>query len=260
MASQDAEVTLNANKISPNDQKASEQQKLLTPDDDSNEFDNEKWLKYAKKNIKLFNDVNSIEYEILNGSSKPIKITCDNGNKYVLKSENNVYKHKSTCWGWSITKVNRNMEFRYKLLDILYNKCDIPVPKVIHLCINDSIIGYEWILMEYIDGKHYDISKESASIKKELRENIYNLVCKLHSINVENSGIKELFIEYGFNMNNDIRNSSNFINHYKYFHDMNTAKKAAKLYTKLHLIIMNFLLNHDDIINKEKKYESLFMS
>ncbi|UJR16738.1 hypothetical protein I4U23_003638 [Adineta vaga] len=88
----------------------------------------------------LNDDENFISLRIENGFCNPIyHIRISNGEQYILKVTNPLWKLLKT----------RNEAI---VLDFLHTYTSIPVPKVISYSCTNDLIGYEYILMTYIQG------------------------------------------------------------------------------------------------------------
>ena len=182
------------------------------------------FLKYANKNIAEFKDTKTIKMSRFKAgcSSSPYLIEA-NDKKYVLKVPNSKQIQGFHCW--SMTKANCNLELRYKIMDLLNRKTCLPVPQMIHFCGDDRVIGKQFILMEYVEGKMYSVGKQPKNIQQKMRDSFYKLAIDLHSIDIYKIGIWELFKSYGYEFEREKRNSINFLNHFS--NERNANNKYA---------------------------------
>lgn len=76
------------------------------------------------------------------GQSNPTYILeMKNGQKFVLRRKPS----------GKLLKSAHNIEREYQIMKYLYQK--FPVPKMYHYCKDTSVIGQEFFLMEYVEGK-----------------------------------------------------------------------------------------------------------
>ena len=92
-----------------------------------------------KKDIKIGNILNYEQFK--GGQSNPT---------YLLTSENNKYVLRRTPPG-KLLKSAHAVDREYKVLTSLQNT-EVPTPKTIHLCEDESVIGTIFYIMEFCDG------------------------------------------------------------------------------------------------------------
>jgi len=102
----------------------------------SSSLDCDSFLRYAKEHIAEFESVTSIRARRFKTgwSSTPFLITNDDGSRYVLKMHNARQSNGARWCGWSISSINHSIAFKFKLLQLLHEKTDIPIPRMVHLC------------------------------------------------------------------------------------------------------------------------------
>jgi len=85
------------------------------------------------------------------------------------------------------------IEREYKVMEAL-SKYDVPVPTLLDLCEDTSIIGTPFYLMDYVDGKIYK-DPSLPGLSPEARGKVYSAmnqtIAKIHSVDVEQAGIAD---------------------------------------------------------------------
>lgn len=82
------------------------------------------------------------------GQSNPTyQITCADGKRFVLRKKPP---------GALLSKTAHRVEREYQIIRAL-GPTDIPVPAVICLCEDGSVIGTAFYIMEYLDGRHFTL-------------------------------------------------------------------------------------------------------
>ena len=110
-----------------------------------------------KKDIKIGNILNYEQFK--GGQSNPT---------YLLTSENNKYVLRRKPPG-KLLKSAHAVDREYKVLTSLQNT-EVPTPKTIHLCEDESVIGTIFYIMEFCDGNIFwdpfasEIDKERRSL------------------------------------------------------------------------------------------------
>ncbi len=124
---------------------------------------------------------------------------------YQINSKNNTYILRQPPPGAKGIKGGHNMEREYMILDKLWNANFSQIPKVIHFCKNEDIIGTEFYLMQYIQGevlrasnfKNYT-DRLSSETMKVLTEKLCKTQAKLHQINIEQNDLITIGKPYGY--------------------------------------------------------------
>ena len=67
-----------------------------------------------------------------------------------------------------LSKTAHAIDREYKILSALSKADSVPVPKVYHLCKDESVIGRQWYLMEYLQGRKFeDVRMPEIETKEE---------------------------------------------------------------------------------------------
>ncbi|GAA6003946.1 hypothetical protein JCM10207_006479 [Rhodosporidiobolus poonsookiae] len=140
-----------------------------------------RYIEAKVEGFKLEHDV----YQFSFGQSNPTYLlTRDNGKRYVVRTRPP---------GPIISKTAHAIDREYRILAALGKEGSVPVPKVYHLCKDESVIGRQWYLMEYLKGRKFeDVRMPEVSTKKE-REALWFAVIKtlasLHALDPQKIGL-----------------------------------------------------------------------
>ena len=58
--------------------------------------------------------------------------------------------------GELVSQTTHRVDREFKVLHALHTHTDLPVPKVVALCMDKSVVGTEFYLMEFIEGRHFE--------------------------------------------------------------------------------------------------------
>jgi hypothetical protein len=96
---------------------------------------------------------------------------------YLLQSSSNSKRYvvRTRPPGPLISKTAHAVDREYKVLSALGEDGSVPVPKVYHLCKDESIIGRQFYLMSYLDGRKFEDVRMPEVDTKEEREALYVL-------------------------------------------------------------------------------------
>jgi aminoglycoside phosphotransferase (APT) family kinase protein len=107
----------------------------------------------------------------------------------------------------SLLSEERNLSQQFKLLQILSNSTQLPVPKVLRLELDETIIGGEFMMMERLEGKSYvPWSKkgrtflEKASSYTRIPQQFADHLITLHMLDYKKVGIHDVFTDPGEGM------------------------------------------------------------
>ena len=96
------------------------------------------------------------------GQSNPTyQLTAANGQKFVMRKKPP---------GKLVSKTAHQVDREYRVIHALA-KTDVPVPKAYALCVDDSVIGSAFYIMEFLDGRIIEDSTMpgvSAEDRKEM--------------------------------------------------------------------------------------------
>jgi aminoglycoside phosphotransferase (APT) family kinase protein len=139
--------------------------------------------KYMSKNIDGFSGKLSVR-QFVHGQSNPTFILDDGNTKYVLR------KKPPGRLLPSAHAVDRE----YRIISALKNT-DVPVPRALSLCEDDSIIGTPFYIMEYVEGRIFrsPLTPEidSPVERAALFDSMIEVLAKIHKVDPEKSGLSD---------------------------------------------------------------------
>ncbi|GAA6029165.1 hypothetical protein JCM8097_001632 [Rhodosporidiobolus ruineniae] len=114
---------------------------------------------------------------------------------YLLSSPTNSKRYvvRTRPPGPLLSKTAHAIDREYRILDALGKDGSVPVPKVYHLCMDESVIGRPWYLMEYLKGRKFEDVRMPEVATKEEREALWLSVIKtlaaLHKLDPKKIGL-----------------------------------------------------------------------
>ncbi|XP_075424290.1 acyl-CoA dehydrogenase family member 10 isoform X2 [Ascaphus truei] len=85
------------------------------------------------------------------------------------------------------------VEREYRIMKAL-GEAGVPVPKVVSLCEDSSIIGTPFYLMEYISGRVFKdpaLPGLDASQRRDIYTSMNQVLCKIHSVDIKAAGLED---------------------------------------------------------------------
>src|SRR5437016_176643 len=89
-----------------------------------------------------------------------------------------------------ISKSAHKVEREYRIIHAL-EKTDVPVPKAYTLCMDDSVVGSPFYIMEFLDGRIIEepwMPGASESDRREMWHDAVRTLAKLHRIRPQDVG------------------------------------------------------------------------
>ncbi|XP_018118918.1 acyl-CoA dehydrogenase family member 10 isoform X1 [Xenopus laevis] len=117
------------------------------------------------------------------GQSNPTYYVVFNGKEYVLRKKP----------PGKLLPAAHAIEREYRIMKAL-SEAGVPVPRVLHLCEDSSIIGTPFYVMEYLTGR---IFKDPAlpGMETKQRSAIYSAMnqalCKIHNVDIKTAGVED---------------------------------------------------------------------
>lgn len=99
-------------------------------------------------------------------------LNASNGKRYVVRTRPP---------GPLLSKTAHAIDREYRILEALGKEGTVPVPKVYHLCKDESVIGRQWYLMEYLQGRKFEDVRMPEIETKEEREQLSVFFFPFHS-------------------------------------------------------------------------------
>ncbi|GAA5961885.1 hypothetical protein JCM21900_006356 [Sporobolomyces salmonicolor] len=139
---------------------------------------------YLEQQVKGFK-VREPVYQFSFGQSNPTYLLhASNNKRYVLRTRPP---------GPVISKTAHAIDREYRILAALGKDGSVPVPKVYHLCKDEDIIGRQWYLMEYLEGRKFEDVRMPEVETKEEREKLWLSIIKtlaaLHTLDPAKIGL-----------------------------------------------------------------------
>lgn len=109
---------------------------------------------------------------------------------YLLKTVNAEYVLRRKPPG-QLLKSAHAVEREFRVMQALY-ATDVPVPKTLHLCSDESIIGSVFFIMEYVKGSIYwdpALPESSAAERRKIYIEMCRVLANLHKVNVDEVGL-----------------------------------------------------------------------
>lgn len=118
------------------------------------------------------------------GQSNPTFMLAAGGTRYVLRKKP----------PGKLLPSAHMIEREYKVMLALQGS-DVPVPEMMHLCEDDTIIGTPFYLMGYLEGRIFDEPELNAPVEPEHRRKVYEhmseILANLHGIDPAAVGLGE---------------------------------------------------------------------
>ncbi|OQV03597.1 hypothetical protein CLAIMM_08619 [Cladophialophora immunda] len=126
------------------------------------------------------------------GESNPTYLLTDsNGHKFVMRKKPP---------GPLLSPTAHKVEREYRILQAL-GQTDVPVPKVYHFCVDASIIGTVFYIMEFLDGRIF-ASPSLPEVEPEERTMMWcsavEALAKLHRVDFRSIGLQNFGKSGGF--------------------------------------------------------------
>ncbi|CAG8437844.1 7988_t:CDS:2 [Funneliformis caledonium] len=127
------------------------------------------------------------------GQSNPTYLLIDaNKTRYVLRKKPP---------GALLSSTAHAVEREFRVLDALGKNTDVPVPKVYHLCEDNSILGTPFYVMEYLEGRIFEdilLLSLSPEDRHKCWYAVIDTLAKLHSVDYKAIGLSGYGKSSGF--------------------------------------------------------------
>lgn len=137
---------------------------------------------YLQRNIKVFHNLTDIS-EFEGGQSNPTyRLAADSG-QYVLRRK---------PFG-ELLRSAHAVEREFRVMSALRDT-DVPVPKMLHLCEDESVIGAVFFVMEFIDGRHYwdpSLPGLDAAGRAGIYDEMNRVLAALHTVDIDAVGLSD---------------------------------------------------------------------
>ncbi|KAK5086603.1 hypothetical protein LTR64_000587 [Lithohypha guttulata] len=126
------------------------------------------------------------------GQSNPTyQVTAANGNRYVMRKKPP---------GKILSSTAHRVDREYRIIHALEHT-PVPVPKTYHLCLDAKVVGTEWYVMEFINGRFItdpDIPNVSPEDRTEMWHDAVRTLAKFHNVNYNDVGLRDYGKHFGF--------------------------------------------------------------
>ncbi|KAJ3021119.1 UNVERIFIED_CONTAM: hypothetical protein HDU68_009794 [Siphonaria sp. JEL0065] len=120
------------------------------------------------------------------GQSNPTYFISDaNNNKFVLRKKPP---------GTLISKTAHAVEREYRVINALFTKSNVPVPRVYVLCEDSGVIGTPFYVMEFLKGRIFAdncLPELSPAVRTECYHALMDTLAKLHTASITNLGLQD---------------------------------------------------------------------
>ncbi|KAM0753919.1 APH-domain-containing protein [Meredithblackwellia eburnea MCA 4105] len=139
---------------------------------------------YLSAHVEGFKAPSDIKQFSFGQSNPTYFITGSNGVRYVLRKKPP---------GRLVSKTAHAVEREYQILDCVGKTGKIPVPKMYCLCMDESVLGTPFYVMEYLEGRIFtDVRMPEIESKEERTacwKSIITTLAKLHQLKPQEIGL-----------------------------------------------------------------------
>ncbi|KAF2270675.1 APH-domain-containing protein [Lojkania enalia] len=126
------------------------------------------------------------------GQSNPTyQLTDKNGNKFVMRKKPP---------GRLLSKTAHKVDREYRIIHAL-EQTDVPVPKALCLCQDEKVIGTDFYIMEFLDGRIFEdpaIPGVTPEERTEMWRSAVTTLAKFHRVNPKSVGLETFGKPSGF--------------------------------------------------------------
>ncbi|MBT8367142.1 MAG: phosphotransferase [Deltaproteobacteria bacterium] len=154
----------------------------LTPVRDAHRFDENALDEYLKINLEEYTGPPKVQ-QFEGGQSNPTYLLIAGAKEYVLRKKP----------PGKLLPSAHQVDREYRVMKAL-EKTDVPVPKMLLLCENDSIIGTPFFLMEYVSGRvlgDLRLPDMSPEERRAIYFDMIRVLSALHSVDYVSLGLED---------------------------------------------------------------------
>ncbi|KAF1810751.1 APH-domain-containing protein [Eremomyces bilateralis CBS 781.70] len=146
---------------------------------------------YVKANVPEIKCPISLKQFGYGQSNPTYQIIDSSGKKYVMRKKPP---------GKLVSKTAHKVDREYRIMTALATT-DVPVPKTYCLCMDDTVIGSPFYIMEFLDGRIFespDILSVSAVERNQMWHDAIRTLAKLHRVDPKSVGLETYGKPAGF--------------------------------------------------------------
>lgn len=137
---------------------------------------------YLEQHIDGFGRLDEIE-KFPDGQSNPT---------YLLNTSNARFVIRMQPIG-KLLKSAHAVDREYRVMQALQS-CDVPVPDVLHLCLDLDVIGRKFFVMRFVPGRvfwHPSVSDVSVEERSQLYAEMNRVLAALHNVDIQSVGLED---------------------------------------------------------------------
>jgi aminoglycoside phosphotransferase (APT) family kinase protein len=156
-------------------------QAILTPVRDAHRFDENALKDYLSANLPGFQRPLKVD-QFEGGQSNPTFLLTGGELKFVLRKKP----------PGKLLPSAHQVEREYRVMKAL-GKTDVPVPKMLHLCEDDTLIGTPFFVMEYVPGRvlgDLTLPEMKPQERRAVYSDMIRVLATLHAVNYVELGLE----------------------------------------------------------------------
>ena len=157
-------------------------QAILTPVREAHLFDEKALSDYLIANLQGFKTPLKVE-QFEGGQSNPTFLLHSGGLKYVLRKKP----------PGKLLPSAHQVEREYRVMKAL-EKTEVPVPKMLHLCTDDTHIGTPFFVMAYVPGRvlgDLTLPDMNPGERRAIYSDMIRVLAALHTVNYVKLGLED---------------------------------------------------------------------
>ncbi|KAI9344251.1 kinase-like domain-containing protein [Obelidium mucronatum] len=126
-------------------------------------------------------------------SIKQFKFGQSNPTYFISDANNNQFVLRKKPPGKLISKSAHAVEREYRVINALYTKSNVPVPRVFVLCEDDQIIGTPFYVMQFLKGRIFannSLPELEPATRKECYNALMDTLAKLHTASISHLNLQ----------------------------------------------------------------------
>jgi len=156
-------------------------QALLTPVRDAHRFNENALSEYLRATLPEFQSPLRVD-QFEGGQSNPTFLLTGGELKYVLRKKP----------PGKLLPSAHQVEREYRIMKAL-EKTEVPVPKMLHLCEDDTLIGTPFFVMEYVPGRvlgDLTLPEMNSQERRAIYSDMIRVLAALHAVNYVELGLE----------------------------------------------------------------------